>query len=55
MFNLSSFFFTMSVSDSVANNLIASVSQHLFWGFFVVVRGFFFFFPEVTFVEERIF
>lgn len=52
MFNLSSFFFTMSISDSLANNLIASVSQHLFF-FFVVVRGIFFF-PKVTFVEEGI-
>lgn len=60
MFNLSSFFFTTSVSDSVANNLIASVIQHFFWGFLLLLEGCFFsflgffFFPEVTFVEERI-
>lgn len=54
----------MSISDSVANNLIASISQHLFWVFFIRVLGgggffccffFFFSFPEVTFVEERFF
>lgn len=55
MFNLPSFFFTMSVSDSVANNLIASVSKHLLWfvGIFLL-EGWVFFFPEETFVGERI-
>lgn len=51
MFNLSSFFFTMSVSDSVANNLIACQPTPLVCFFLNGVI--FYFFSEVTFVEKK--